>query len=237
MEGLLARAVWGLVLSAGLAGVSRRLSLVTTSGAVAGLAVGWAVFLGTGPAGFACLAAFFVVGSVLTRVGYRRKAERGVAEPRGGARGAAEVLAKGAVAGVAALGTLWGLDVFRVAFVGALAAALGDTASTEVGQLGRGGAWLLFPPRQVRPGTPGAVSVLGTLAGALGSAAVAGLALGLGLVSPAGAGAAAGAGLAANLTESALRSAAGPRLGHYRMNLITTGAGAALAAGLWGLMR
>lgn len=235
MEGLLVRGLWGLVLSAGLAGVSRWLALVTTGGAVAGLAVGAAVFLGTGPAGFTCLAAFFVVGSLLTRVGYQHKAERGLAEPRGGARGAAEVLAKGSVAGAAALGALWVPGAFGVAFVGALAAALGDTASTEVGQLSRGGAWLLLPPRRVEPGTPGAVSVLGTLAGGVGSAAVAGLALGLGLVSPGGAAAGAVAGVLGGLTESVLRSAGGRRLGHHGMNLVTTAAGAALAAGLWAL--
>jgi len=233
---MLSRLLWGVLVSGGLAALSWRLALVTAGGALAGLGVGLAVFLGLGPEGFVCLAAFFVTGSALTRVGYERKVERGGAEARGGARGPWEVVAKGGVAALAALASLSGMPVFEVAFVGALAAALSDTASTEVGQLSRGGAWLLVPLRQVKPGTPGAVSALGTGTGAAGAAALALLALGLGLVPPAGAVAAAVGGVLGNLLESIVRSTTGGRVGHYPMNLITTGVGAVAAVVLWSIL-
>ena len=102
MNEMFSRVLWGLVFSGGVAALSWGLALVTAGGALAGLAVGLAVFVGTGPEGFVCLGSFFVIGSVLTRVGFQRKAERGMAEPRGGARGAWEVLAKGGVAALAA---------------------------------------------------------------------------------------------------------------------------------------
>ncbi len=236
MEIMLSRLLCGVLVSGGLAAVSWRLALVTAGGALAGLAVGLAVFLGLGPEGFACLAAFFVVGSALTRVGYEQKAERGLAEARGGARGAWEVLAKGGVAALAALASLSGMPVFEVGFVGALAAALSDTASTEVGQLSRGGAWLLVPLKRVTPGTPGAVSPLGTAAGVAGSVALAFLALSLGLLPTSGAVAAAAGGVLGNLVESIVKSAAKGGVGHYTMNFVTTGIGAVAAVLLWAIL-
>ena len=236
MNEVFVRLLWGLVFSGGLAALSRRLALVTTGGALAGLCIGLAVFVGAGPGGFVCLAAFFVLGSALTRLGYQRKAQRGLAEARSGARGAWEVLAKGGVAALAALASLSGVPVFEVGFVGALAAALGDTASTEVGQLSGGGAWLLVPLKRVGPGTPGAASMLGTVAGGAGSLAVAALAFGVGLVPLDGAGAAAAGGFLGNLLESVVSSATKGRVGHHGMNLITTGAGAVTAVLLWKIL-
>lgn len=236
MNEMFSRVLWGLVFSGGLAALSWGLALVTVGGALAGLAVGLAVFVGTGPEGFVCLGSFFVIGSVLTRVGYQRKAERGMAEPRGGARGAWEVLAKGGVAALAALASLSGMTVFQIGFVGALAAALGDTASTELGQLSRGRSWLLVPLKRVKPGTPGAVSALGCAGGVGGSLAIAGLALVLELVSPAGAVAAAAGGFLGNLLESVITSATKGRVGHYYLNLVTTGVGAVAAVLLWSIL-
>ena len=236
MEMMLSRLLWGVLVSVGLAAASWMLALVTAGGALAGAAVGLAVFLGAGPKGFACLAAFFVVGSVLTRVGYRRKAERGLAEARGGARGTWEVLAKGGLAALAALASLTGLAVFRVSFAGALAAALSDTASTEVGQLSRGAAWLLIPQKPVSPGTPGAVSALGTAIGVAASVTLALLALGLGVVPAGGAVAAAAGGILGNLVESIVKSTTKGAMGHYAMNVVTTGVGAGTAALLWSIL-
>ena len=128
------------------------------------------------------------------------------------------------------------MTLFQIGFVGALAAALGDTASTEVGQLSRGRSWLLVPLKRVKPGTPGAVSALGCAGGVGGSLTIAGLALVLGLVSPAGAVAAAVGGLIGNLLESVITSATKGRAGHYPMNLVTTGVGAVAAVLLWSVL-
>ena len=72
------------------------------------------------PVGVAGLAAFVIVGSTATRVGYARKTEQGTAERGGGARGAARVIGKGGVAAAAALLPLGALGGAAVA--GGLAA-------------------------------------------------------------------------------------------------------------------
>jgi uncharacterized protein (TIGR00297 family) len=232
-----ARLLWGIGVSGGLAFAAWGLALVTAGGGASGFLVGVAVYSGTGPRGFLCLAVFFLVGSGLTRVGYQRKADRGVAEPRRGARGPREVLGKGAVGAGMALASLTGWPGFPVALAGALASALSDTASTEIGQLSRRGAWLLLPFKPVPTGTPGAVSLGGIAAGALGALGMGLLAFAFGLVPPAGAVAAGAGGFLANLLESVVRSASGRKLGDCALNLVTTGMGAGLSLALWSLLR
>jgi len=238
METVIARVPFAVAVTAALAAAGYALRLVTRGGALVGFAVGVAVYLGTGLPGFLCLGAFFVVGSMLTKVGYARKVELGGAETRGGARGAGEVLAKGGVAVVLALGVLWTevTAYATVGFAGALAAALADTAGTEVGQLSRGGTWLLGPLKRVAPGTPGGVSLLGFLAAAAGALVMVVLAGGLGMVTPTAAACAGVGGLLGTVVESVVKGATQDRLGHYAMNFITTGAGALLAVLFWSIL-
>jgi uncharacterized membrane protein len=124
-----------------------------------------------------------------------------------------------------------------IAFVGAVSAALADTAATEVGQLTRGGTWCLVPPKRATPGTPGGVSGLGLVAGAGGALVLSGLAFSVELVEVRGTACAAISGLLGTVVESVVKGASGGRLGHYVMNVITTGSGAAVTVGLWSLLR
>ena len=158
-----------LLVTLAVAVVARLLRAVDTSGAIAGLAIGGSIGLAHGLTGLAPLGAFFLLGSVATRIGYDRKAAKGAAERSGGARGAARVLAKGGVAAVAAL---WPAPCAAAAASGALAAALADTLGTEIGTLSRGKPRLLPTFRAVAAGTPGAVSWTGTLAVLVGAALV-----------------------------------------------------------------
>lgn len=162
---------------------------VKVSGLVAGVAVGAAIALFLGMPGFALLALFFVLGSAASKAGYRRKAEKGLAQEEGGRRGAKHAVANCGV-GVAlaflALATAYE-GLFALAFAAAFATAAADTVSSEIGQLLGKHPFLLTTLRPVPPGTEGAVSVEGTVAGILASAAIAGAALALGLVTPAGA--------------------------------------------------
>lgn len=161
------------VLAVGLAVAARAARAVTWDGAVAGVVVGCAVASGFGVPGLVVLGTFFVGGSVATRIGYGRKAARGTAEAGGGARDARRVLGKGGVAAViaaaAAIGPREG-----AAFAGAVAAALADTLGTEIGSLARGAPRTLPTFRPAPHGTPGAVSVPGLVAGAVGALVVAG---------------------------------------------------------------
>jgi len=49
-------------------------------GLVVGVVIGTAVWAGTGSGGYLTLLSFFVLGTVATRIGYREKAARGIAE-------------------------------------------------------------------------------------------------------------------------------------------------------------
>jgi uncharacterized protein (TIGR00297 family) len=142
---------------------------LSPGGALAALAVGALVAIGTGWAGLALLFAFFLSSTLLT--------------PGGGRRRAVQVAANGGVAAAAALLSrthpTWG-----AAFAGALAAAAADTWSTEIGARSRRGPRLITTGRPVPAGTSGGITWLGTAAGAVGAAFVAAAAALLAIVEP-----------------------------------------------------
>ncbi len=164
------------------AGLAYALGMVSRGGALGGLVVGTVIYASLGSGGFAVLALFVVGGSMLTRVGYRRKEESGSAEARGGRRGARNAAANCGVAVACALfAALTSYDAFAAAFVASLGAAFADTSESEVGGLARRTPRLITTFRKVPPGTDGAISLPGTLAGvaAAGLTALLGLTLGL----------------------------------------------------------
>ncbi len=123
-------------------------------GTLAALVVGGAVAAGAGLGGLVPLFAFFLSSSWLT--------------PGGGRRTAVQVAANGGVAAATAL--LARLDpIWMAAFAGALAAAAADTWSTEIGGRARSAPRLITTGAAVPPGTSGAVTWLGTVAGVAGA--------------------------------------------------------------------
>ena len=186
---LSARLLPALGLNALLGGLAFAGRSVKVSGLVAGIVIGAGIYLFLGPAGFAILFLFFVMGSGASKLGYRRKAEKGLAQEEGGRRGAKHAIANagaGLVLAFLAAATGHG-PLFALAFVAAFATAASDTVSSEIGQLIGKHPFLITTLRPVPPGTEGAVSVEGTVAGIVASAVVAGAAVALGLVTPAGA--------------------------------------------------
>ena len=106
-----------------------------------------------------------------------------------------------------------------VGFVGAFAAAAADTWATEVGVRWAHRPWSLRTFRPVAPGTSGAVSLTGTLAGAVGAATVAGSAVWTG----GGGVASGGAMLVGGLLGMATDSLVGATIqGHYRADADTS---------------
>jgi uncharacterized protein (TIGR00297 family) len=178
----------------------------------------------------AVLALFVVGGSVLTWLGYRSKEQSGTAEAHGGRRGARNALANCGVALLCALlAALVPSEALVAAFVGALGAAFADTAESEVGQLSRRAPHLITGFAKVPPGTDGAVSMPGTLAGLAAGALMAAAGYGLGLVEgPGGAVLVALAAFSGTVVDSLLGALA-PRLGNELTNVSCTLVGAALA--------
>jgi uncharacterized protein (TIGR00297 family) len=172
-----------LVVTALFAVIAHALGMVSRGGALGGFVVGTAIYVSLGPQGFAILAFFVVGGSLLTRLGYGRKRRSGTAEAAGGRRGARNALANcGVAVACALLYTLTSSDVLAAAFVAALGAAFADTAESEVGQIYGRAPRLITTLGKVLPGTDGAVSLAGTLAGIAAAALTAVLGLALGLI-------------------------------------------------------
>lgn len=178
-----------LPVTAAFAALAYGLGTVSPGGVVGGVLVGAPIYACLGPSGFAILVLFVAGGSALTRLGYDRKRRSETAQEHGGRRGARNALANAGVPVLCAV--LYALDpsdAFSAAYVASIGAALADTAESEVGQLSRHAPRLLTSMRKVPPGTDGAVSLPGTLAGFSAAVMTAGLGLLVGLVAdPAGA--------------------------------------------------
>lgn len=126
--------------------------------------------------------ALFVLAFAATRFRQGRKEQTGLAESRRG-RGASQVVANMGVAALAALalpgyalpalfpgGWTFTGPFILAPLVAALAEAAADTVSSEIGQAIGGMPVLLSTLQRVPPGTDGAVSLTGTLAGCVSAA-------------------------------------------------------------------
>ncbi len=209
---------------------------VDRSGAIAGGVICFVLFTGAGPGAFAGLVAVFILAWASTRVGYRRKQEQGTAERKTG-RKASQVLANlGVAAGCAALHFAHsrfvpsGVEIFSLGMVAAFSEAAADTVSSELGQIQRQ-ARLITTWKAVPPGTDGGVSPLGTLAGVLGAALVAGTCFLVSLVSLSGAIISMVAAIAGMLADSLLGALFERRgaLNNDAVNFLGTFTAAALA--------
>ncbi len=143
------------------------------------------------PCLFAFLGGFFALGNLATRFGFARKQARGIAEARGGRRGAAEVFgAMGMAAWMTPLVHLAHLahleksggpesrpaEYFHKALlvcIAPLVAKTMDTVSSEIGKAVGGKTVSLRTFRAVAPGSEGGVSLAGTLCGLFAAALMA----------------------------------------------------------------
>jgi uncharacterized protein (TIGR00297 family) len=183
MEGLPFRLAMAVLVNAALAGTAYALKTVNRSGVVAGFLVGFVIYAFLDWEGYLLLLAFFVIGSVCTKLGYRKKEAAKLAQEDKGRRGARHALANVTVAAACAVFAAMTPYpvIFALAFAGAFATAASDTASSEIGQLIGRRTFLLTNFRPVPRGTEGAVSVEGTLAGVFASLIIAALGAALGL--------------------------------------------------------
>jgi uncharacterized protein (TIGR00297 family) len=163
-----------IIVNTVLALIGFALKSVNLSGMVAGWILGCVVVIGGGPPMYVALLAFFVLGTLATKLGYARKARAGLAQEGGGRRGAAHAFANVGVAAICAIACWRGLGLVPL-FMGiaALATAAADTTASEIGQLFGRRAFLPLTFRRVEPGTEGAISLEGTLAGLVAAAIVA----------------------------------------------------------------
>lgn len=231
---------FGLGVTVALGYISFALGTASVPGMLTGvLSALLAVVLG-GVGWFLTLMSFYAVGGLASKYRFDEKADRGVAQENDGARGTGNVLANSAVALVALLGYAATPHVampatpFAFAFAGATATAMADTLSSEIGGL-FDGPRLVTTLRRVEPGTDGAITWQGEVAGLAGALLVGGIAaVGMpvgGLV--VGGGIVVLAGVVGMTVDSLLgASIEGDRVGNQAVNFLATLAGAAVAVAL-----
>lgn len=156
--------------------------------------------------GYVIVLFYFLVGSAVTKVGLEQKQAKGIAEKRDGARGPENVWGSaltGAICGLLTVITpeTW-LPYLTLAYVASFSTKLSDTTSSEIGKAYGKRTFLITTFEPVPPGTEGAVSLEGTLAGLGAAWLISFFGWGLGLVSWWGVGLCVLAALIANYVES-----------------------------------
>jgi uncharacterized protein (TIGR00297 family) len=234
--GMVRAAPAALAVNAAVAWAGYRARTVSISGAVGGAAIGFVIYVGGGWAAWVLLLLTFIVASAASRLGIKRKVLLGIAEERGGRRGAGNAFANCGVAAIAALAAA--ATGHRAGALLALVAALvsggSDTVASEIGKAWGTATFLVTSLGRVKPGTPGAMSAQGTAAGIVAAFALAAAAAALGLIAPAAIGAVVVGATAGALVESALGATleAPGILNNDMLNFINTAVGAAVALAL-----
>jgi uncharacterized protein (TIGR00297 family) len=209
------RALVGLAVNAAIAVPAFLARSIDLSGAVSAVVIGTAITAGLGLPGLALIVAFFVLGTATTKLGYRVKAARGIAQEKGGARGWRHALANGAVPALVALLAAMAPPDLRpllvLAYAAAVATAAADTCSSEVGKAYGRRTYLITTFAPAAPGTEGAVSLEGTLGGLAGGVAVGAVGAATGLFGWPAALLVGCAGLLGSLAESVIGTFAGRR--------------------------
>ena len=153
---------------------------LTRGGTIAAIFLDITVSISLGNLGFLLLLAFLVLGILTDKL--KRKNTECKAE-KSSHRDASQVLANGLVPIVcAAIYFAIGERAFLLAFVAALAEALGDTAASSLGSYSKS-TFDLFKFRKCEQGISGGVSLIGTLSAVIFSAVIPFIALAFSLIS------------------------------------------------------
>ncbi|HWP81482.1 MAG TPA: DUF92 domain-containing protein [Bacteroidota bacterium] len=168
----------GVGLALGIAGLSFYGGLLTASGSVATFILASIIFGIGGWKWTVPVLAFFVLSSLLSRVGRERKREFDSVFEKTGRRDHAQVAANGGVAGIIVLlAYLHGSEEFYPLYLASIAAVTADTWGTEIGLLSSGRPIELPSFKPVAPGTNGGVTSIGIVGAMLGALVIAAVSL------------------------------------------------------------
>mgnify|MGYP000704370385 CR=1 FL=1 len=174
-----------LLINAALIAMAQRLPLLTRSGWVHAGILGTLLLGSLDWPGWWAVVLYLALGSLVTRLGFRRKQAEGLAESRGGRRGPENVWGSASTGAALALLSLLPsapVTLLRLGFAASFSAKLADTFGSEIGKRWGRHTLLITTLRAVPPGTEGAISLEGTAASLVGSALMASLMGLLGLV-------------------------------------------------------
>ena len=233
---VMARLPLALGFNAVVAAIGYRARTVSMSGMVSGAVIGAVILATGGGSAWTLLFLSFFAATLSSRLRLKRKVRLGIAEERGGRRGAGNAFANCGVAAIAAV--LAVATDYRRASLLALTAALtaggSDTVASEVGKGWGRRTVLVTTWRRAAPGTPGAISVVGTVAGVIAAIALAAAARGIGLIDGRSTLAVVAAATAGAFVESALAATleAPGILNNDMLNFINTSVAAIVAIAL-----
>lgn len=191
-----------LILNSGLAAIAWFVpkKLLTPAGLFHAWFLGVLIWGTLGWQGYVVVMFYFLVGSAVTRVGMAQKEAEGIAEKRSGARGPENVWGSALVGALCALGVFLipllnpasnartFIPLLLLGYVASFSTKLSDTSASEVGKAYGKRTFLITTLQAVPRGTEGAVSLEGTLAGIVASAAIAFVGWGVSLISLVGVG-------------------------------------------------
>jgi len=136
--------------------------------------------------GWMSVVIYLLLGSLVTKIGYKFKKERGIAEKRGGRRGPENVWGSAATGLFLAMMTKFNLAnevLFKIGFAASFSAKLADTFGSEIGKRFGKDTYLITSLKKVERGTEGGISLEGSLASLLGSIFMAYVMLRLSIIS------------------------------------------------------
>ncbi len=164
----------GVGLGLSIAVVSFALRFLTASGAVATFLLASLVYGVGGWKWTVPILTFFILSSLLSKIGRSRKMQTESIFHKTGTRDVGQVAANGGVAGILVLLQYVCQDFnFYPMYLGAVAAVTADTWGTEIGTYFRRKTVSIITMRKVNPGASGGVSLSGLFAGVIGASIVA----------------------------------------------------------------
>jgi uncharacterized protein (TIGR00297 family) len=235
-----------IVLNSSLLGVAAVApkKLLTPAGLAHAWVLGVLIWVCLGWQGYLLVMFYFLAGSSVTFIGKAQKEELGIAEARSGARGPGNVWGSALVGAICAIGVLYltvqqqhvnWIPLLLLGFVASFCTKLSDTCGTEIGKAYGQRTFLITTLKAVPRGTEGAISLEGTVAGVVGSIAIAVVGWAVGLISPIGILYCAIAAFVATTVESLIGATIEdkiPFLTHDVVNIVNTLIGAIVAISL-----
>ena len=166
--------VWAIGIALVMGGVAYGLRLLSLSGALAAVVLAIPIFGFGGWMWAVPMLVFFLLSSLLSKVGKEKKKKYDLVFEKSGQRDAYQVFANGGVAGViAVIYAMTGRVELFPLYCTALAAAAADTWATELGTLAKGIPRLVTTLRKVPAGTSGGLTVMGLVGAWAGAVSVA----------------------------------------------------------------
>ncbi len=165
----------GMALAAAMAIASYYFRFLSASGSVATFILATIIFGVGGWQWTVPILTFFILSSLLSKLGKRKKAKFHLMFEKTDTRDTGQVAANGGVAGIVML--CWYIfpesNIWYLIYVASLAAVTADTWGTEIGLLAKGAPRSITSLRKVETGTSGGVSLSGFVGGVLGASLLA----------------------------------------------------------------